>query len=85
VIEPATLMLLDLSVEGEQDAAKCLATFAKSLSLPEVRLTRYHAAQLRIPDTDLTPHEGYVVRLFGFPLVQEVPDVQFSLLLSDVF
>jgi len=85
VIEPATLMLLDARVEGEQDPAECLADFANAQGLPEVRLTRYHAALLGIPEADLTPHEGYVVRFFGFPLAEEVPDIRFSLLLSDVF
>jgi GNAT superfamily N-acetyltransferase len=85
VIEPATLMLLDASAECQRDAAECLADFAKDLGLRKVRLTRYHAAQLSIPDDELTPHEGYVVRFFGFPLAEEVPDVRFSLLLSDVF
>jgi len=70
---------------GGRDAAECLAHFANTLGLPEVRLTRYHAALLGIPDVDLTPHEGYVVRFFGFPLTEEVPDIRFSLLLSDVF
>jgi len=85
VIESATLMLLDAWVEGERGAAECLARLASSLNLLEVRLTRRHAAELGILDGDLTPHEGYVVRVFGFPLVEEVPDVRFSLLLSDVF
>jgi hypothetical protein len=85
VIEPTTLMLLDVWVNEEQDAAECLARFAHGLGLTEVRFTSYHAALLGIPDSDLTPHEGYVVRFFGFPLVQEVPDIRFSLLLSDVF
>jgi hypothetical protein len=40
---------------------------------------------LGIADADLTPHEGYVVRFFGFPIAGEIPDVRFSLLLSDVF
>jgi hypothetical protein len=78
-------MLLDARVEGGRNAAESLSRFANGLGLSEVRLTRYHAAQLDIPDADLTPHEGYVVRLFGFPLAQEVPDIRFSLLLSDVF
>jgi hypothetical protein len=85
VIEPATLMLLDVWINEEQGAAERLAGFAHGLGFTEVRLTRYHAAQLRIPDADLTPHEGYVVRFFGFPLAEEVPDIRFSLLLSDVF
>jgi hypothetical protein len=85
VIEPATLMLLDASVEGQRDAAECLANFAKDLGLREVRLTRYHAAQLGIPDDELIPHEGYVVRFFGFPLAVDLPDIRFNLLLSDVF
>jgi hypothetical protein len=85
VIGPATLMVLDARVEGERNAAECLAHSANGLGLSEVRLTRHHAAVLGIPDADLVPHEGYVVRFFGFPLVQEVPDIRFSLLLSDVF
>jgi len=85
VIEPATLMLLDVCVKEEQDALECLATFAHGLEFGEVRLTRYHAALLGIPDADLAPHEGYVVRFFGFPLAEELPDIRFSLLLSDVF
>ena len=85
VMEPATLMLLDAWVEGEQNAAECVAHFANGLRLSEVRLTRRHAALLGIADADLTPHEGYVVRFFGFPLADEVPDIRFSLLLSDVF
>ena len=85
VIEPPTLMLLDARVEGERDPAECLAHFANGLGLPEVRLTRYHGALLGIPDADLTSHENYVVRFFGFPLGEKVPDIRFSLLLSDVF
>jgi hypothetical protein len=85
VIEPASLMLLDAWAEGQQNPAECLAHFANGLGLLEIRLTRYHAALLGIPDADLTPHEGYVVRFFGFPLAEEVPDIRFSLLLSDVF
>jgi hypothetical protein len=85
VIEPATLMVLDARVEGERNAAECLARFANGLGLSEIRLTRYHAARLGIPDVNLTSHEGYLVRFFGFPLVEEVPDIRFSLLLSDVF
>jgi hypothetical protein len=84
-IAPATLMLLDVWLEGEQKAAECLARFANGVGLSEIRLTRWHAALLGIPDADLTPHEGYVVRFFGFPLAQEIPDIRFSLLLSDVF
>jgi GNAT superfamily N-acetyltransferase len=85
VTEPATLMLLDAWVEGERNPTECLAHLANDLGLSEIRLTRYHAALLGIPDAELTPHEGYVVRFFGFPLVEEVPDIRFSLLLSDVF
>jgi hypothetical protein len=85
VIEPATLMVLDAHVESDRDSAKCLADLANALGLSEVRLTRYHAALLGIPDIDLTSHKGYVVRFFRFPLAERVPDVRFSLLLSDVF
>jgi GNAT superfamily N-acetyltransferase len=85
VIEPATLMLLDARVEGERNAAECLARLANGLGLAEIRLTRHHAARLGIPDASLIPHEGYVVRFFGFPLAEGIPDIRFSLLLSDVF
>jgi hypothetical protein len=85
VIEPATLMLLDTWVEGELGVAERLANFARNLSLTEIRLTRYHANLFGIPDAALTSHEGYVVRLFGFPLTEKIPDIRFSLLLSDVF
>lgn len=85
VIEPATLMLLDVWVKEVQDAATCLAMFARGLGFTEVRLTRYHAALLGIPDGDLISHDGYVVRFFGYPLAEELPDIRFSLLLSDVF
>lgn len=85
VIEPATLMLLDLWAKEEQGAAERLARFARGLGFTEVRLTRYHAAQLGIPHADLIPHEDYVVRFLGFPLAEEVPKIRFSLLLSDVF
>jgi hypothetical protein len=85
VIEPATLMILDAWVEEKRDAATHLASLAKSLGLSNVRLTRYHAAKLGLVDSDLTQHDDYVVRFFGFPLAQEVPDIRFSLLLSDVF
>jgi hypothetical protein len=85
VLEPATLMLLDVWVKEEQAAAECFARFAHGLGFTEVRLTRYHAAKLGLPDADLAPHQGYVVRFFGFPLVEELPDIRFSLLLSDVF
>jgi hypothetical protein len=85
VIEPATLMLLDVWVKEEQDAVECLARFAHGLGFMEVRLARYHATLLGIPDSDLAPHEGYVVRFFGFPLAEGVPNIRFSLLLSDVF
>jgi hypothetical protein len=85
VIKPETLMVLDTLVEGERNATECLRHFVNTLGLREVRLTRYHAAQLAMSDADLAPHEGYVVRFFGFPLAQEVPDIRLSLLLSDVF
>jgi hypothetical protein len=84
-IEPATLMLLDLWVERQRGAADCLARFATDLGFSTVRLTRFHAAQLGIPDGDLTSHEDYSVRLFGLPLTGHLPDIRFSLLLSDVF
>ena len=84
VMAPATLMLLDARPEGERDAAECVSRFATDLGLTEVRLTKYHAALLGIPDAELRPHEGYVVRFYGFPLTREVPDIQFNLLLSDV-
>jgi hypothetical protein len=85
VIEPATLMLLDAWVEVGRNAAEILAQFANGMGFSEIRLTGYHAALLGVPDADLTPHEGYVVRFFGFPLAGEIPDIRFSLLLSDVF
>ncbi len=85
VIDSATLMVLDAYVTDSRNAVEHLAHIAHAMGRPEVRLTRYHAALLGIPDADLTPHEGYVVRLFGFPLAEEVPDIRFSLLLSDVF
>jgi hypothetical protein len=85
VIWPGTLMVLDVWVREKQDAIGCAARFAHGLGFTEVRLTRHHAARLGIPDADLTLHEGYVVRFFGLPLAEEIPDIQFSLLLSDVF
>ena len=85
VIEPGILMLLDACAEGQRNPAECLASLAIGLGLTGVRLTRYHAALLGIADADLTSHEGYVVRCFGFALAQEVPNIRFSLLLSDVF
>lgn len=85
VIQPATLMLLDAWIGTGGGAAECLARFAKGLGLSTVRLTRYHAALMGIPDAEIAPHEGYVVRCFGFPLATELPDIRFSLLLSDVF
>jgi len=85
VIEPASLVLLDASANGGRRAAGCLGGLASALGVTEVRLTGYHAGRLGISDHELTSHQGYVVRLFGFPLTREVPDIRFSLLLSDVF
>jgi hypothetical protein len=85
VIEPATFMLLDVKGTEGPDAAECLARCAQGLGLTDVRLTRYHAALLGIEDGDLAPHDGYVIRFLGFPLAEEIPEIRFSLLLSDVF
>jgi len=85
VIEPGTLMVLDVRVGRRQGSAADLAQFADSLGLTAIRLTRYHASALDIPDTSLTPHEGYIVRLYGLPLAETVPVIRFRLLLSDVF
>jgi hypothetical protein len=84
-IDPATLMLLDVQANEERDGLERLAGFARGLGFTSVRLARCHAALLGIADADLTPHEGYVVRFFGFPIAGEIPDIRFSLLLSDVF
>jgi len=85
VIEPATLMVLDVGAEAGRKDASSLAGFADSLGLSNVRLTRHHAGLFGIPDAELTPHDNYVVRCFGFPLAGELPRLRLSLLLSDVF
>lgn len=85
IIAPNTLMVLDLEVNEARTAAMCLRQFSDHLGLTEIRLTRYHANRLAIQTSLLISHDGYVVRLFGLPLAEELPAVRFSLLLSDVF
>ncbi len=85
VIKPSTLMVLDVCGEQGQAPAAHLAELARMLGLAEIRLTKYHAALLGIPESGLISHESYVVRFFGLSLVKELPEIRFSLMLSDVF
>ena len=85
VILPATLMILDVHTADGPAAAQHVTHLAEDLGLKTIRLTRCHADQFGVPAAELVPHEDYVVRFFGFSLCANVPDVRFSLLLSDVF
>jgi hypothetical protein len=85
IIGSAILMVLDVAFQRREGAVALLAGFAATLGLSTVRLTRYHASLLGIPDSELTSHDNYVVRCLGFPLAGELPDIRLSLLLSDVF
>lgn len=81
------LTLLDVGVRSAYRTLVSaeLACFASSTGATVLRLSGYHADQLMLDPSWLTPHESYKLRLCIAPLSDASTEVQFSLMLSDVF
>lgn len=78
------LTVLD-AASGSGDPAPFQA-FVHTTGAEEVRITEHHARKIGIPRGELVSHNNYTVRLTASPLNgQPVPEIRFSLILSDVF
>jgi hypothetical protein len=79
------LTVLDAHLLSSGVGPECLAGLARTLGLGTVRLASYHARQIGLETVELSQHDGYTIRFFGYPVRQPLPSIRFSLLLSDVF
>jgi hypothetical protein len=83
--EDGILTVLDLAASESVAANRALAALARRDGAAVVRLTKYHAGQAGVPASELVPHGNYTVRLTCHELTRPVPQIRFSLLLSDIF
>ena len=79
------LTILDLAVSNGKLARNELACFAQASGINDVRLVGVHADSLNIPWSQLMPHNDYTLRMCLLPIREQVHDLHFSLLLTDIF
>jgi hypothetical protein len=83
--EDGVLTVLDMTLRPGTTGRAILGGFARAEGATSVRLMECHARAVGIPTGELISHENYTVRMACRELGAAMPDVRFSLLLSDVF
>lgn len=85
LLDGGILNLLHAEVADPATARMDLAGLAAAEQCRGVRLTERHAALLGLASAELHDHEGYCLRMMARPLCTPVPEMDFNLLLCNIF
>ena len=85
LLDGGILNLLHTDVADPATARMDLAGLVAAEQCCQVRLTERHATLLGLAPAELRDHEGYCLRMLARPLCASVPELDFNLLLCDIF